>query len=161
MKTRRGTIVMIIVGVLLCVVIVGVGAAVWFFVSVFDSVPSDEVAAAREFDAVRQRLGSTPPLIAIRDGTAVLTRRPPDSSSSTLSRVRILAWEADQGRLSRVAIPWWLIRMKAGSFDLNSDSVSRFSTSITISPEEIERFGPALIIEHTEADGSRVLAWTE
>jgi hypothetical protein len=51
--------------------------------------------------------------------------------------------------------------MKAGSFDLNSDSVSRFSTSITISPEEIERFGPALIIEHTEADGSRVLAWTE
>lgn len=152
---------MIVVGVVICLVIVVAGSAVWFFASAYDAVPSDEASASREFEAVRQRLGNEPPVIAIQDRVAVLNRNAPeDVASRELQRVQILTWEPDEGRLSRITLPWWLIRIREGSFDVSTGPESDI-TRVQVSPEDIERYGPALLIEHTEPDGSRFLVWTE
>jgi hypothetical protein len=162
MKTRRGTIIMIVVGLVICVVVVAAGAGAWFFASAFDSTESDEVTAAREFDEVKRRLGSSDPIIQIQNERAVIARKPPvEAPTGELQRVQILAWQPDEERLTRVTLPWWLVRLRSGSFDLNSESGSGFHTRITITPEEIERYGPALLVFHTEPDGRRVLVWTE
>lgn len=162
MKTRRGTIVMIVLGVVICVAIVGLGATVWFFVSVFESAHADEVTVAREFDEIRRRFGTARPLLEIRGGNPVLTRKLPQSASTQqIQRMRILTWEPREGTVSRITLPWWLLRMKGGSFDLRTDTESGLATTVNVSPDEIERYGPSLLLEHAEPDGRRVLAWTE
>ena len=115
MKTRRGTIIMIVVGLVICVVVVAVGAGAWFFASAFDSTESDEVSAAQEFDEVKRRLGTSDPIIQIQNESAVLARRPPvEAPTSELQRVQILAWQPDEERLTRVTLPWWLVRLRSG-----------------------------------------------
>jgi hypothetical protein len=162
MKTRRGTIIMIVVGVVICVTVVGLGAGAWFFASAFDSTSSDEATAGRAFDDVTRRLGTSDPIIDIQNDRAIITRQPPEAAASELQRLQILTWNPDEDRLTRVTLPWWLLRLKSGSFDLNSEAGSGFhSTRITITPDEIERYGPALLVSHTEPDGQRVLVWTE
>ena len=162
MKTRRGTIFMIVLGVLMCVAVVVLGATIWFFASVFESSSSDEATAAREFDEVRRRFGTVRPILEIRDGNPVLTRKPPETTSTQqLQRMHILTWEPEDGTISRITLPWWLLRMKGSSFDLQAESGSGLATTVNVSPEEIERYGPTLLLEHSEPDGRRVLAWTE
>ena len=138
-----------------------VGTAVWFFASAYEAVPSDDASALREFERVRQRLGSEPPVIAIRDRIAVLNRKPPEGAASReLQRLRILTWDPDEQRLSRITLPWWLMRVREGTLDVSTGPDSDI-TRVEVSPEDIEKYGPALLIEHTEPDGSRFLVWTE
>ena len=151
---------MIVVGVMICIVVVVAGSAVWFFASAYDSVPSDDASALREFERVRQTLGSEPPVIALRDRSAVLNRKTPERAASReLQRLQILAWDPDEQRLSRITLPWWLVRVE-GSFDVSTGPEGD-TTRVEVSPEDIERFGPAQLIEHEEPDGSRFLVWTE
>ena len=163
MKSRRGTILMIVIGAVICLVVIGAGTAAWFFASAYDSVASDDATASREFDDVRRRLGSEPPLIDMRTRNAVLARTPPDGTAPRdLQRVQILTWEPNEQKLSRITLPWWLIRLRDGSFEVSAEvGAGRGAGQLTVSTEDIERFGPALLIDHAEPDGSRVLAWTE
>jgi hypothetical protein len=161
MRSRRGTILLIIAGLTICLLVVVAGTAVWFFASAYEAVPSDHAAASREFEMVRQRLGSEPPVIDIRDRIAVLNRKAPEGAAPReLQRLLILAWGPDEQRLSRITLPWWLIRVREGTFDVSLGPESSI-TRVEISPEDIEQYGPALLIDHAEPDGSRVLVWTE
>lgn len=165
MKTKRSTVVMVIVGLVLCVVIVGTGAAAWFFLSVFDSTASDETSAGRAFDEVRTRFGGSRPVIEIRenDTQIVLTRKPPEvAPARQLQRVQILTWDPEDATVSTITLPWWLVRLKEGTIDFTSEVGSGFtSTQIDLSIEDIERYGPALLVDHEERGGARILVWTE
>lgn len=162
MKKSHRTIVMVIVGLVVCVVIVGGGTAIWFFTSAFETVESDEATAARAFDEVGQRFSGASPIIEIRGKEAVVTRTAPDAAPpGELHRVMILTWEPDGQSLSRITLPWWLIRMKETPFDLGAEIGSGFSGEVTVSVDDIERYGPALFLQHAEQDGSRVAVWTE
>jgi hypothetical protein len=62
MKRKRSTILMVIVGIFVCIVIVGAASATCFYLSVFDSVDADESVATRAFDEARARLRNGRPL---------------------------------------------------------------------------------------------------
>lgn len=152
---------MIVLGVVICLVVVVAGSAVWFFASAYDAVPSDDASASREFERVRQRLGNEPPVVTIRDRVAVLNRKAPDGAAPReLQRLHILTWEPDDQRLSRIILPWWLMRVRGGSLDVSTGPESDI-TRVEVSAEDVESFGPALLIDQAEPDGSRVLVWTE
>lgn len=162
MTTRRGTVVMIVVGVVLCVGIVFAGAAAWFFLSAFDSTVSDDATARRGFEDVRRRFEGQAPLIEIQEKTAVRTRTPPPAPSRDLQRVQILVWNPGDGRLTQITLPWWLLRLKEGPIDITGDigdGISR--TPLTVTVGELERYGPALLLDHSEPGGTRVVVWTE
>ena len=162
MKKSHRTVLMVVAGLVICVVIVGGGATVWFFVSAFESTVSDDTTAARAFDEVSRRFNGASPIIEIRDPEATLTRRAPDiPPSGELQRVVILTWKPDERSLSRITLPWWIIRLKETPFDLTAEVASGFSGEVTVSVDDIERYGPALFLLHTEPDGSRVAVWTE
>lgn len=163
MTKNQRTVLWVIAGIVLCVLVVGAGTAAWFFMSAFESAESDDAAAEREFASVRQRLGTAPPIIEVDGQAAIRKRQPPlESAGRELRRLHVLAWRPNESRLSRITLPWWLIRMSNGPVNLTpgaGDGIA--ATQTTVSPEEIERYGPAVLLEHAEPDGSRVLVWTE
>jgi hypothetical protein len=57
-----------------------------------------------------------------------------------------------------LTLPFWLLRLRDSGVDV---SIAADGTRLTMTMDEVERYGPALVLDHLEEDGSRVLVWTE
>ena len=160
--TKTGkTVLLVVGGLIICVGIVGVATAVWFFTSAFQSVSADEGRATRSFADVRARFNGSVPLLEMTDRGPVVTRKTPDAiPGRDLKNVHLIAWDPGDEQLATVTLPFWVLRLKDGPINISAESaVPDVRHSMTV--EELERYGPAIIIDHTEQDGSRVLIWTE
>ena len=163
MKKQPKTILLVLVGVAILCVIVGGTIAAWFVTTAYNSVASDERSATRAFDEVRERFGGVAPLIEIRRAQeAVLAREPPDTPPAhALRTVHVLAWDPDEESLRQVALPTWLLRMSSDPLELTAGSGISAGTNLTMTAEELERYGPTLVIDHLTDRGERFLVWTE
>ncbi len=162
MKRKHATILMAVVGVLAFVGIVGVSLGAWLFASAFEHETADEPAATLSFDDVRKRFaGQDPVLDIIGDETAVVRRTPPAGPPpGRLERLQLMVWDPDDDGLSRVTLPFWLLRLKAGPLDVSS-KVMIDHHHIDMTVEQIERYGPTLLVDHEGRGGDRLLIWTE
>ena len=61
----------------------------------------------------------------------------------------------------RVNIPFWLLRMKmrGATIDFNGNRMDLEDMKLTV--EDLERFGPTLIVDHRSTSGERVLVWSQ
>ena len=75
-------------------------------------------------------------------------------------QLRILAFDPSDGRMVQVSVPFWLLRMKShnATIDLNGSRMDLEDLRLTI--QDLERQGPALIVDHQAPDGDRVLVWS-
>jgi hypothetical protein len=75
--------------------------------------------------------------------------------------LNIMAFDPDEGRVVKMDIPFWLLRLKMGGsrVDLGHDSFDLSDLKLTI--EDLERFGPILIVDHKGRAGERVLIWSQ
>src|SRR5687767_12815982 len=159
MAGKRSTILMVIIGIVVCSLVVGAGTATWFYLSVFDSVDADEAVATRSLDEARARFKGQQPILELRDDKVALLRKAPDvGSTRDLQNVRVLTWNAEEGTLTTLTLPFWLLRLRDSGVDV---SIAADGTRLTMTMDEVERYGPALVLDHLEEDGSRVLVWTE
>ena len=159
MARKRSTILMVIIGIVVCIVIVGAGTLTWFYLSVFDSVDADEAVATRSLDEARARFKGQQPILELRDDKVALLRKAPDvASARDLQNVQVLTWNAEEGTLTTLTLPFWLLRLRDSGVDV---SIAADGTRLTMTMDEVERYGPALVLDHLEEDGSRVLVWTE
>ena len=159
MARKRSTILMVIIGIVVCIVIVGAGTLTWFYLSVFDSVDADEAVATRSLDEARARFKGQQPILELRDDKVALLRKAPEvGSTRDLQNVRVLTWNAGEGTLTTLTLPFWLLRLRDSGVDV---SIAADGTRLTMTMDEVERYGPALVLDHLEEDGSRVLVWTE
>jgi len=162
MKRTHATILMAVIGVLAFVAIVGVSLGAWFFASAFERDTADEPAATASFDDIRQRFAGTEPVLDLaEDQTAVVRREPPaEAPAGRLERLQLMVWDPEDGGLSRVTLPFWLLRLKKGPLDVSS-KVMLNNHQVQLTVEQIERYGPALLLDHRARDGDRLLVWTE
>ena len=167
MKKSHRTILMVVVGLAIVVVVVGGGGLAWFFMSAFESSSSDEATAIRSIEEVRRQFKGVRPLIEIsqpeKEATGVawsgeLTAKAPATPARAIERVRALAWDAEDATLTTFTLPWWLIQMTSDPIDLE---IGETGKKLRLTPEDIEKYGPALVVDHTEPDGSRVIVWTD
>ena len=163
MKKDTARALMIVLGVVVLLAILGLGSAVWLFTTAIDVGQADAPGAAREFDRVRERFVGVQPVIAVRDGDPVLLRRPPDAAPPVrLSSLRILAWDPDDEDLARIDLPFWFLRLKSGPIDIGANHAPfGDGESLGLTVEELERFGPTLVLDHEGESGARVIVWTE
>jgi hypothetical protein len=162
MKRAHATILLVTVGVAVFLGIVGLSLSAWFFASAFEREAATEPAAVRSFDEVRQRFRGAGPIIEIisRDAARIRREPPPVTPAGRLEHLQVLVWDAEDKRTTHVTLPFWLLRMKAGPIDLASHVHIREHMA-NISVEQIERYGPDLLIDHEGDGGDRVLLWTE
>jgi len=170
MPTKR-TWISIVVGsvVVVCLLAaVVVGGTAFFIYRHIDAKPTTEKTASEEFAAARARFEGQKPLIEIRreGGEPILHRDLLGSGKMPerpLQSLRVLAYEDDNGRLVRVNIPFWLLRLfpsKNLSF-LNDEGIDIDTRRIRLTLDDVERRGPGLLLDQRDRRGSQVIVWTE
>lgn len=135
------------------------GLLAWQAVTVEDATRAD---AERRIAGVRAGLLSKGPLVEIDDeGRLVRMASTSDATGRPIARLRGLAWRVADRRLVSVDSPFWFVKLKgpAAAFVLQDTGLDLERLELT--PAMLERFGPAVIIDHTSRDGSRLLIWTQ
>lgn len=151
-----------VLGVLGVIAMAGVG--IYFFSQHIDTRAVSPAAAARDFEDVRKRFADQKPLIELDERGRFLRGnpdRPIPASAKPPDNLYVLAFDPDDGRIVRVSIPFWLLRMKAGgtTIDFNGNSMDLEDLKLTV--EDLERYGSTLIVDHREQSGDRVLVWSQ
>ena len=159
--------VIIAFGVCVLLVFIGIGAILAVTAWVQQNVevtPRSATEADREFAAVRSRFGTRKPLLEVVDGRPAYTsERSPAATTDgqSLQTLHVLAWDADEERLASLGIPFWLLRMKSDPIRFSAYASGFDDEGVTLRPEDIERYGPGIVLDTTIPKGGRLLLWAE
>lgn len=151
-----------VVGILSIVAVAGIGF--YFAAKHIDTRVTSPASAARDFEEVRARFIGQPALIELDDRghfvKAHRNRKVP-SSVKAPEQLNVLAYDPDDGRLVRLSIPFWLLRLKMGNASIDFNGRQMDLDDLRLKVEDLERFGPTLIAEHKAPDGSHVIVWSQ
>ena len=157
----------VLFGVGVVIVVIGIAAIVATTAWVQQNLTIHDTtagAAETEFDAIRVRHSGRPPLLDLENGRPVyyggkLPQPPP--SSQTLEKLHILVWDPAERKLMSFALPYWFLRLKSGPITFSSYAAGWDDEGVNLRPEDIEKYGPGIVIDATTPDGERVLVWTQ
>lgn len=143
-------------------VIAMAAAGLWFVKSHVSVQSSTPATASADFQTIRARFANQKPLIELDERGNFLhanTDRP--AGTARPQTLTILAFDSGDEKVVRVELPFWLLRLKAGGsrFDVGGNNVDLAKLRLTV--EDLERFGPTLILDQKDSDGSRVLIWSQ
>jgi flagellar basal body-associated protein FliL len=152
----------VVVGILCVIAVAGVG--LYFFSQHVQTRAASPTKAAREFEQIETRFTGQKPLIELDDHGRYLranTARNPPANAKIPDELNVLAFDPDNGRIVRISIPFWLLRMKmhGTTVDFNGRKMDLEDLKLTV--EDLERFGPTLIVDHKNTGGERVLVWSQ
>jgi hypothetical protein len=151
-----------VIGVL-CVIAMA-GAGLYYFSRHIATRTATPAVATRSFEQVTVRFTGQEPLIELDDRGEYLrshTDRQVAPNTKSPDALKVMAFDPDDGRIVEVTIPFWLLRwkMKGTSIDLNGNRMDLEDLKLTV--EDLERFGPTLIVDHRSTSGERVLVWSQ
>ena len=154
-------VAIVVLGILGVVAMAGVGF--YIFSQSFDTKTVSASEASSEFDTIKARFAERRPLIEL-DDRGHFKRANHDRPSNHGARpndLYVMAFDPDDGRIVRVKVPFWLLRLKLGgaTVDFNGSRMDLDDLKLTI--EDLERLGSALIVDHTSSSGERVLVWSQ
>lgn len=158
MAAKRSTILMVAAGVFIFCLVVVLSLGAWFFASVFDATTVEAASVEPRFAEIRGRFTGGPVFAIERGHDARVVREPPAAPATTeLRTIHVRHWKPDEQRLQDLALPFWLLRLKHLSFSVSSTRAGLQG----VTAEQIERFGPALLVDYEDPGGERLLIWTE
>ena len=167
MTKKAQTILLAVIGIVAIVVITVVGVGVWAVRSMVINADMDPATATKAMDDVRARFGQVKPVFDVQPSGVTMSRVPPDTRPpGELKTLHILRWDVHEERLTRVDLPFWMIRMRNSSFDVMSDGTvspggAGLRTSTKIRVEDVERFGSTLLVDGDLPDGGHLVIWSE
>jgi hypothetical protein len=138
-------------------------AGFWFAKTHIDIRSTSPQTVAEEFDRVRERFASQQPLIELDEhGNFVRAHTDRPASDKRPETLHVMAFDPDDDRVVKVNVPFWLLRLKMGGrthVNIGRDNLDLEDLNLTV--EDLERFGPTLILDHQERDGEHVIVWSE
>ena len=151
-------------GALVILLVAGLGLTLFAFmarraVTLEDASPSE---ALRRFEDVRASFGAEEPLVTLGAGGKPVRRAAPtEAGESKPRRLHVLVYRLREERLARAEIPFWFFRAKgpAAEFALRGTDFNLKQLGVT--PGELERLGPRLVLDETRENGDRILIWTK
>ncbi|HOC16950.1 MAG TPA: hypothetical protein PKK95_01720 [Vicinamibacterales bacterium] len=161
----------IVVGIVIFVAIVGIGliaGAIYLFSRQVEFQTVETAHGEQEFRKLQAGFeGQTPFIELTGDGEfdearAVVHRELAKGTTGEVSTVHIRVWSPEEGKLISLDLPFWMVRLmgsKPINFETGEGGFNRVSLRVT--PEELERRGPGLIMNHTAPRGESVLVWLE
>jgi hypothetical protein len=167
-STRKTWLSIVIAAVIVMgmLAITAVGGTAYFFYHHIHATLTPREDAEQQFADARARFAGQRPLIELRrDDEPIVHRELVDKphAAAKIESLRVLAYDSRAGKLVRVTIPFWLIRLAPGkhfSF-LNDNGIDFDSDRVRLTYEDLERLGPGLIVDQEDRRGSHVLVWTE
>ncbi len=155
-------VAIVVVGGLCVVTMAGVGF--YFFSKHIRTTVTTPANAGVEFEKIEAQFSGQKARIELDDRGHFLRSnpdRPVRTQLKTPDQLSVLAYDPDDERIVRVTIPFWLLRFKArGTVDFNNDSRLDIE-DLKLSVEDLEHYGPTLIVDHKALNGDRVLVWSQ
>lgn len=151
----------VIVGIL--GLIAAAGAGMYFFSRHVETATASPARAERDFSEIEARFAGQKPLIELDAHGRFLRSnvdRPSRAGIDPPDVLRVMAFDPREGRTVRVSLPFWLLRMKSNAaIDFNGRRVRLEDLELSVA--DLERYGPALVVDHRASSGQRVVVWTE
>lgn len=163
---KRRTWLWIVGGVCLAGVftIIAIAAAGIYFVSSHvQTEPTTGAQAIDAFDAVAASFEGRRPLYELdaHDRPHLKTELASLPTAATRpGALMVQAWDPNQQKLVRVAVPFWLLRLGRNNMRVSNDDGFDFNR-LDLNVDELERIGPTLVLDYRNQDGVRVLLWTK
>jgi hypothetical protein len=147
----------------LCVVAVA-GATYYAFRQHVHTKIVSRSSANLEFDQIRAGFTGERALIELDERGRFLRSNPdrdPKPGVKVPDQLHVLAFDPDDERIVKFMIPFWLLRFKSHgtTIDFNGGRTGLEDLKLTV--EDLERFGPTLIVDHQGSHGERVLVWSQ
>lgn len=148
--------------IIVCLMVLAGAGAYWVGKHIRTS-PTTATQAVKTFEQERARFGAEKALIGMEDveNTAGVQRRLEAMPTSAVkpTEMQVLAWDPDEERTVRVALPFWLLKVGKRKIDIGGGGFDfdRFQIDVN----DLERIGPKLIVDITRPGGERVLVWTK
>ena len=118
--------------------------------------------AVARFEAVRSAFRGRPVLLTLDDSGNVIRRQePPAQAPHVIRRLKALAYQADRQRLVAADVPFWFFKIKGPAAQLALRETGLDLSRLQLRAADLERAGPAVLIDHSRANGDRLLVWTE
>ncbi len=155
-----------IVGVILACVLgllVMAGAGAYFVAHHIRIQHTTSAQALHTFDAARQSFKAQQPLIEMDAFGRPRATRPigqlPNAAVVPQS-LHVLAWNPDDDHLARISLPLWALRLARRKMTLVHADADFNLERLNLDVDELERVGPALVLDYRAPSGERVLIWT-
>jgi hypothetical protein len=155
-------------GVCVVVLLAVAGAGVYFVSQHINAKKASTTDALHQFEEARSMLKDKKPILELdrlgHPREVLRTEQLPTSTVKPTDMV-ILAWNPDRGRIVRVSLPFWLLlmgRRKVDLFDSTGTGSNSFDVDrLNIDVHELERIGPAFVLDYVTMNGERILVWTQ
>jgi hypothetical protein len=162
---RVKTWVWVVVGIVtmgILGVIAMAAAGLWFVKSHVAITATTSAAATADFQTIRDRFANQPPLIELDDrGNLLHANTDRAAGSSRPETLDIMVFDPKDDRVIRIEIPFWLLRLKLRDTRIDVGHSNLDLAKLRLTVDDLERFGPTLLVDHHDADGARVLVWSQ
>lgn len=164
---KRRTWIWIIVGVAaagLLAVVALAGASVYFVSRHVHAETTSSAQAILSFDEVAGTFQGRRPLYELDpQDRPVLTAELAALPSAPLpsSSLMVQAWKPEDERLVRISLPFWLLKFSPDRLRVSGDRGNFDLHRLQLDIAQLERIGPALVLDYRNQDGVRVLLWTK
>lgn len=151
----------ILFGFVACAAIgLGIFSVMVYRAVTIERVPPSE--ALRRIQAIRAVLPAGPPVLTLDDaGTVVRREEPRTTAPVPIRRLSVLAYHADAQRLLSADVPFWFFRIKGPAARYAVRDTGFDLDRLGITPADLERHGPSVVIDRVRPNGDRLLVWTE
>ncbi len=123
---------------------------------------ADRGEAARRFAAVRAALPPGPPVLAIdRMGNVVRRETPRSTTSRDIRRLCVLMYYAEAQRLVSADVPFWFFRIKGPAAQYTLRDTGLDLDRLGVTPDELQRYGPVVVLDQVRPNGDLLVVWTE
>lgn len=142
-----------------CVLAIG-GTGAYFVFRNLEQRQVPEADSTKAMEAVKLRFGQRPPLVEISDPRKMDVRinRPDQPSDSRVDTIHILNWKSETGELMTTDLPLWLMRFSSINI-LSQLGIAPDRFRLTV--EDIERYGPGIIVDYSVPEEFRLLLWVD
>ena len=159
MPTWLKAVLGILAVITVCVLALG-GTGAYFFFRDLDQRQLPEAESTRAIESVRARFGQRTPLVEIANPRTMDVRvnRPDQTSSTPVDTIHIINWKRETGELMTTDIPLWLMRFSSVNI-LSQLGIAPERFRLTV--EDIERYGPGIIVDYSVPGEFRLLLWVD
>jgi hypothetical protein len=164
---KRKTWLWIIVGIVgfcVLVMIAIAGAGIYFVSKHISTQHVTSAEALRALDERRSTFLVKEPLIELDEfdhARSVRNIAGMPTSSVKPHDLYILAWNPETDRLVRISVPFWVLHFGKRKMEIAASGRSVDLDRLHLTVPDLERIGPALILDFRPASGERVLVWTQ
>ena len=136
------------------------GTAGYFVFRSFERLSATEAVAQREIEGIRTRFGSRPPLIEVIDPRTMDVRinRIASSDGARVTTLHVISWKREDSEIVRTEVPLWLARFSSINI-LSQLGIAPAKIRLTV--QDIERYGPGIVIDYNRPSTMRVLLWVD